>query len=225
MKEKTDEGDWERVTFSLRRRGGEITETNLSGGAGAMLLTAYWNALNSCLFNYANVHMQMTTVRNTMLSQLGDRLTRVGFRERPDYCPAIRLQANSFWPVIIITRHQQGVLTRRLRSDVLFACECMCWLHVWETVDVRLHMSCLLVQLSTALPPRTNQLLRGQTHSRSARVICLCLSHSSSLYTLRRSNRTITWMWVKLHNVTSSNDWSPTCIKLLHKSFLNWWIL
>lgn len=69
------------VTFSSRQQGGEITETNLSGGAGAMLLTAYWNALNSCLFNYANVHMQMTTVRNTMLSQLGDRLTRVGFRE------------------------------------------------------------------------------------------------------------------------------------------------
>lgn len=138
------------VTFSSRRQGGEITENNLSGGAGAMLLTAYWNALNSCLFNYANVHMQMTTVRNTMLSQLGDRLTRVGFRERPDYCPAIRLQANSFWPVIIITRHQQGGLTRRLESDVLFACNCTCWLYVWETVDVRLHMSYLLDQFSTA---------------------------------------------------------------------------
>lgn len=134
------------VMFCSRWQGGEKTETNLSGGAGAMLLTACWNALNSCLFNYANVHMQMTTVHNTTLSQLGDRLTRVGFRERPDYCPAIPLQANSFWPVIIVTRHQQGGLTRRLRSDVLLAC----WLHVWETVDVRLHMLYLLVQFSTA---------------------------------------------------------------------------
>ncbi len=102
-------------SISSRWYGGEKNR-NLSGSEGTMLLTACWNALNSCLFNYANVNMQMTAVRNTMLSQLGDRLTRVSFREWPHYCPSIRLQANSFWPVIIVMRHQQGGLTRRLRG-------------------------------------------------------------------------------------------------------------
>lgn len=131
-KEEKDSRGWLKASI---HGGMEENKTgmNLSGGAGAMLLTACWNALNSCLFNYANIHMQMTTVRNTMLSQLGDRLTRVGFRKRPDYCPAIRLQANSFWPVIIVMRHQQGGLTRRLRGDVLFACDCTCG-RLWTCV-------------------------------------------------------------------------------------------
>lgn len=148
------------VTFSLRWREREKTETNLSGGEGAMLLTARWNALNSCLFNYANVHMQMTTVHNTMLSQLGDRLTRVGFRERPDYCPAILLQANSFWPVIIVTRHQRWLAdweaTFCLRANACVGCTCgRLWTCVF-TCYIYWFSSALL--LLAVLPSRTNQL-------------------------------------------------------------------
>lgn len=194
-------GTESRVMFSSRWRGREKTETNLSGGEGAMLLTVCWNALNSCLFNYANVHMQMTTVHNTMPSQLGDRLTRVGFRERPDYCPAILLQANSFWPVIIITRHQQGGLTRRLkatfclRANACVGCTCG---RLWTCY---IYWFCSALLLLAAPPSRTNQLLRVQTYSRSAYVMCLFLSCWSSLY---RSNWQLCEMWVKLHNIILS---------------------
>lgn len=76
--------------------------------------------------------------------------------------------------------------------------------------------------LLAALPSRTNQLLRVQTYSRSAYVICLFLSYWSSLY---RSNRQLCEMWLKLHNIIFSNDLSSTCIKILHESFLNRWKL
>lgn len=188
-----------------------------------MLLTACWNALNSCPFNYANVHMQMTMLHNTMLSQLGDRLV---LEPGPDYNTTTERNLTCDY------RHQTsaGAGWHADRAEefacvaldgptcgILRTCIFTCYVY-WFGVKKQWLKSAFFAAIPTIINRLLQvQLLRGSRYLivkgqilyESAIVMCQFLY--SSLWAVFGSSGAV----LGNVNLKLSNNWNSTCNKIL----------